>query len=154
MIANQRFIVWEPVADGELNGKLESEARETWCGFARVISEHNNVPMTKAAFNRIWSVDKQELRTDKNKAFNCIASRCAHWRWLHRGGMTHEKQTFQSEWPMPEGAKAPADVPEGWTFMQWDYNTNKQTPKPRFWASRPTALVILPRGYCGIAGEI
>ena len=131
----ERFIEWNPYPDGELNGKLESEAHKLECRIAP---------------------RPQELNLPGGSLYHwpmCIASRCNHWRWLHRGGMTHEKQTFQSEWPAPEGGKAPADVPDGWTFASWDYAGVKSPPKPRFWASRPTSHVVLPRGFCGLAGD-
>ena len=111
----ETFIEWN-IVDAELNGKLESEANQLTC--------------------RIWPGGKQE--GSGSIVALCIASRCCHWRWLHRGGMTYEKQTFQSEYPVPNGNAntPPADVPEGWTFLSWDHNARKDTPSPRFWASR------------------
>lgn len=126
----QHFVEFNPVVECELNGKLESEARKLECRAVPLID-----PMNEKG--RIIAY--------------CIASACAHWRWLHKGGTRYEKRTFESEMPIPDAKRsAPADVPDGWAFIAWDSNMNGTTAKPRFWAKRAVE-VILPRGLCGLA---
>lgn len=127
----QYFVEYNPIVECELNGKLESEAHKLEC---RVIPQ----------------IDPMQTKGDRIIAY-CIASACAHWRWLHKGGTRYEKRTFESEMPMPGRDKAPADVPDGWAFIAWDSNMNGTTAKPRFWAKRAVEIV-LPRGLCGLAG--
>jgi hypothetical protein len=125
----------------ELNGKLESEAHKQRCMVGATI------PAVETGAGGGPGVILQ----------TCIGSHCGHWRWLHRGGTRYERHSFQSEYPVPDGNKPPADVPDGWTFDGWDVNVLVNGAKayartPRFWCRRAVEIV-LPRGMCGLVRE-
>lgn len=127
----------------DMNLKLESEAQKTWCPHAKVYGGINRVLQPR---------DTSEFDEDTAMQTRCMGSVCSQWRWGDPGGTRYEVRSFQSDYPVPQGNLPPAEIEEGWTFTHWDTGS-KGRPLPRYWARRAVEI-ILPRGLCGLAGEV
>lgn len=78
---------------------------------------------------------------------NCIASRCAMWRW---SGEPPARQRFAAyDSALIDEPERPPHVPASWQWHPYDDSEGD----PAQWVEDDASVAARRRGYCGLAGD-
>lgn len=116
----------------------EIQAQNLWCPLV----QHQG--HTGGSFNRGWSpsnpLNIAKRQEDASYLCNCIASRCAAWRWSSEPDVVSRPCASASAVTRPD---YPSDIPPGWLFVPAIACCGLSA----HWLAPPSTLP--PQGYCG-----
>lgn len=119
----------------------EKQASELWCPMVRHEGDSGGT------FNRGIAEGNETNRSganDKLHICNCIASRCAMWRWANLAEQPGVFPCADRE-AMVEPAR-PKYLPESWKFVPYD-------GEEAFWVESEEDQLARRTGYCGLSGK-
>lgn len=108
----------------------QTEAKKKWCQFVRALMDNVGAH-----------------RTDNDEPIGeCIASRCAAWRWSENPGRNFMAVAAYRN--RVEEPPRPSSIQTSWEWVPYDADE-----EPAFWREPEAAWDARREGFCGLAGK-